>query len=70
MKVNCLSCGHGVNLDDAYDEYEGQVKCYVCGKLLEVKTMDGRLKAVHLCLPGNAPISAVEIQSRLSPSDN
>lgn len=31
MKINCLSCGFKVDLDeDAYADYEGQVKCYTC----------------------------------------
>jgi ribosomal protein S27E len=46
MKINCLSCGHKVDLDDAYDNYEGQVKCLACGAILEIKTQDGSLKAV------------------------
>jgi len=69
MKINCLSCGFGVNLDDLYEEYEGQVKCYVCGNLLEVKTVDGRLKSVHLCPAGNMRISAIEDQTLLSTPD-
>ena len=47
MKINCLSCGHNVDLDDyAYENYEGQVKCFGCGAVLEIKTQDGSLKAV------------------------
>lgn len=48
MKINCLSCGHKLNLGDAYDNYEGQVKCYVCGAMLEVKTEEGDLKSLKL----------------------
>ncbi len=47
MKINCLSCGHKVALDDAYDNYEGQVKCFACGAILEVKTEEGSVKKVH-----------------------
>jgi hypothetical protein len=57
MKINCVGCGFGVNLDDVY---EGQVKCYVCENLLEIKTVDGILKSVHLCPGCNMPISAIE----------
>lgn len=46
MKINCLSCGHKVDLDDVYDDYEGQIKCLACGALLEIRTEDGSLKAV------------------------
>ena len=46
MKINCLTCGHKVDLDDTYDDYEGQVKCFVCGTLLKIKTEEGKLKSV------------------------
>lgn len=47
MKINCLCCGHKVDLDDVYDDYEGFVKC-LCGAMLEIKTEEGRLKHVKL----------------------
>ena len=47
MKINCLSCGHTVVLDDAYDNYEGQVKCLACGAILEIKTEEGNVKTVE-----------------------
>jgi len=46
MKINCVSCGHKVELDDAYGDYEGQVKCFACGALLEIKTDQGKIKSV------------------------
>lgn len=48
MKINCLSCGHKVDLDDAYDNYEGQVRCFACSAMLEIKTEECNLKAVKL----------------------
>lgn len=48
MKINCVSCGHNMMLDDAYDDFEGLVKCYVCGALLHVKTCEGKIKTVNL----------------------
>jgi len=48
MKINCLSCGHTVDLDDAYSDYEGQIKCYTCSALLEVKLSDSLIKSVKL----------------------
>ena len=48
MKINCISCGYKVDLDDAYTDYEGPVKCYVCGNLLQMKCCDGKLKSLHL----------------------
>jgi predicted RNA-binding Zn-ribbon protein involved in translation (DUF1610 family) len=53
MKVNCLSCGHKVELDDAYDDFEGPVKC-LCGALLEIRTEEGRLKAIKMAKPPGA----------------
>ena len=46
MRINCLSCGHKVELDDAYDDYEGQVRCFTCSTMLEIRTEDGGLKSV------------------------
>jgi DNA-directed RNA polymerase subunit N (RpoN/RPB10) len=48
MKINCLSCGHNVDLDNAYDDYEGAVKCFACGAVLNIKTQEGHLKSVSL----------------------
>jgi len=46
MKVNCLSCGHKIYLDDGYDDYTGQIKCLTCQALLEIKADQGNLKSV------------------------
>jgi len=48
MKINCVSCGHGLQLGDAYDDFEGLVKCYVCSQLLQVKISHGKVKSVGL----------------------
>jgi hypothetical protein len=48
MKIRCVSCGHTISLDDAYDDFEGQLRCYVCGGLLQIKTVDGMIKAMSL----------------------
>lgn len=46
MKINCISCGHNLLVDDAYDDFEGLFKCYICGALLKMKTADGKIKSV------------------------
>lgn len=52
MKINCLSCGHNVDLDDAYAEnYEGAIKCFGCNATLEIKTEHSSLHRVNLCPP-------------------
>ncbi len=47
MKINCLSCGHKIEIDAAYDTYAGPIKCYACGGLLEIETDSGSVKAVR-----------------------
>jgi DNA-directed RNA polymerase subunit N (RpoN/RPB10) len=51
MKINCLSCGFSVNLTDAYDDYEGQVRCFTCGAILEIKTQEGSVRSVKSVKP-------------------
>ena len=46
MKINCLSCGHSIGLDETYSDYEGQVKCYACSALLEIKLEGSLIKSV------------------------
>mgnify|MGYP001565778914 CR=1 FL=1 len=46
MKINCLCCGHKLDLDEVYDTYDGQVKCFACGGILTIKTDQGKLKTV------------------------
>jgi hypothetical protein len=50
MKINCLSCGFKVDLDDSYDDFEGPIKC-ICGALLEIRTDEGALKFIRLVPP-------------------
>ncbi len=47
MKVNCLGCGFKVDLDDAYDDYEGPIKCFACGANLEIRAEQGYLGTVR-----------------------
>jgi DNA-directed RNA polymerase subunit N (RpoN/RPB10) len=48
MMVNCLSCGHALDLRDGYDDYEGEVRCFICGSLLSIRTAEGQVKSVRL----------------------
>ena len=48
MEINCISCGHKFDLGDAYDDYAGQVKCYVCGNILEIHTLKGNVKSARV----------------------
>jgi DNA-directed RNA polymerase subunit N (RpoN/RPB10) len=47
MKINCLSCGHKVDLDDAYDAYQGLIRCLTCAAMMEIKTEEGQLRSVR-----------------------
>jgi hypothetical protein len=67
MKINCLSCGHNVDLDEAYAEnYEGAVKCYGCDAMLAIKTEQGNVRGVHLCTLGGHLERAIDS----NPSDD
>ena len=48
IKINCLSCGFKIDLDDTYDDYEGMVKCFTCNALLEVRLDQGYIKEVRI----------------------
>ncbi len=43
MHIRCIHCGHNFELDEAYNNYEGVVKCWVCGAILDIKMLDGHL---------------------------
>jgi hypothetical protein len=36
-----------MDLGDAYDDFEGQVRC-LCRSLLEIRTEEGKLKSIRL----------------------
>jgi len=48
MRVICLTCGHKVEVDESYSDYEGQIKCLVCGSLLQIKVEEGSIKSVSM----------------------
>ncbi|OGR30894.1 MAG: hypothetical protein A2139_01915 [Desulfobacca sp. RBG_16_60_12] len=54
MRINCLACGHKVELDDAYDDFEGPVKC-LCGAMLQIRTEEGMLKSIQAAEPLSRP---------------
>ena len=42
MRLDCVSCGYEINLDHkVFDDYEGPIKCFSCGAMMEVKTEQG-----------------------------
>ncbi|MBN2140869.1 MAG: hypothetical protein JW718_07665 [Desulfovibrionaceae bacterium] len=54
MRINCLSCGHRLELDEAYDDFEGPVKC-LCGAMLKIRTQEGKLKGISLTMKPHPP---------------
>ncbi len=67
MKVNCLSCGHTVDLRDGYDDYEGQVKCFACGALLTIRTREAQIKWVELYGNAGSAHSAADSSMQYKP---
>lgn len=48
MKINCLSCGHNIELDEAYGEnYDGRIKCFACNATLELRTEHSTIRWVR-----------------------
>jgi ribosomal protein S27E len=49
MKINCISCEREVNLDHrVFEDYEGPVKCFSCGAMLEIKTTKGVIGTINV----------------------
>ena len=49
MKIDCLLCGNEINLDhDVFEEYAGPIKCFFCGGMMEIRTVQGAIDAVSL----------------------
>jgi DNA-directed RNA polymerase subunit N (RpoN/RPB10) len=64
VKINCLGCGYKVDLAAAYDDYEGQIKCFACGAILEIATQEGSIRAVRSVTDAPLPLAAVGGQRR------
>ena len=47
IKLNCLSCGHPMELGDAYEDYEGEIRCWGCQAVLEVALQEGKLRSMR-----------------------
>ncbi|MFZ0889051.1 MAG: hypothetical protein WA005_11405 [Candidatus Binataceae bacterium] len=71
MKINCLSCGHNIDLDEAYaDHYEGQIKCFGCNASLEIRTEQSAVRGVRLAgSPAEGGASVDEAHSQTVPPE-
>jgi hypothetical protein len=54
IKLNCISCGHAQDLSDAYENYQGQIRCWGCSTALDVSIIEGKLQSMQL--HGQAPL--------------
>jgi hypothetical protein len=67
MRVNCLGCGYRLDLDDAYDDYEGPVKCFACRATLEIRTEQGSIRAVKQVYIARHPSAGEAFERVLKP---
>lgn len=61
-----------MDLGDAYEDYEGEVKCWGCQAVLEVTLQEGRLKAMKRGGAVGAPppsVGRAESSETLSPAN-
>ena len=58
MQINCLGCGYKVDLTDDYDDYEGPIKCFACGAMMEIAAQEGSILAVRSVK--EVPLTVVE----------
>jgi len=52
MRLNCLSCAHTIDVDSAYEDYDGKIKCVICGAVLNIKTEEGKIKSTSVAEAG------------------
>jgi hypothetical protein len=62
VKVNCLGCGFKVDLAGSYNNYEGQIKCYACGAIMEVAIQEGSILGVRPVT--ELPFASIEVFER------
>jgi len=48
IRVNCLACGHPMELSDSYEDYEGEVRCWGCRAMIEITLQEGMLRKMRL----------------------
>jgi hypothetical protein len=67
IKLNCLACGHSMELGDAYEDYDGEVRCWVCHATLEVTLREGQLRSMKRSTGSSLPRPAAAVPSGASP---
>lgn len=52
MKVDCVSCGYEINLEHSvFQDYDGTVKCFSCGAMMNLKSKKGEPCSVEPLYP-------------------
>ena len=47
MRIQCTGCESEVNLDhEVFKDYEGPVKCFCCGAIMDIKITGGILDSI------------------------
>jgi hypothetical protein len=59
IKLSCLSCGHPMELGDAYEDYQGEVRCWGCRAIVDITLREGKLQSMKLSSRGEIPASLV-----------
>jgi hypothetical protein len=54
IKLNCLGCGFPMDLGEAYEDYQGEIRCWGCHTVLEVTMREGKLMAMRRLGAGTA----------------
>lgn len=52
--IQCRGCGHPIELSQAYEDYQGEVRCWSCRTIMVVTLRDGKLAAMASNPPGGA----------------
>jgi len=63
VQINCLGCGYKVDLPaEGYEDYEGPIKCFACGALMEILTEEGAVKAVRSVREVSLPVVVAVVE--------
>ena len=61
MKIKCACCAREINLDHkVFENYDGPIKCFRCGSLMQVRTEEGNLSSLALS-PSEEPLSQKKV---------
>ena len=60
MLIHCIYCGHSIELSNAYQDYEGPLRCMVCKGLMMVYLEEGELRSMEAAPKAAAPVAALK----------